>query len=454
MADPNLQSIVWKDGILIGPQHFQRQDLFHLANLHARLTDFSPQSWGISTLSCDDAALRNGQVRLTEFRGTLPDGLVLAFRDGEPGAPSPRPVAEHFPATVRSLDVALGVPILRDGIENYAGNEFARYRVATRGDIPDLTSARSKIDIEVAQPNTTLLLGAEAQQSGLVAMKIGEITRDPAGSFAWSNTYIPPCLSLSVSRSLCTALQELLGVALDKRRALVELRREREGDVAEFLARDITHYLLLSALSAGIPLLKHVVETPLTSPLSAYLALSQLAGSLTSFAVQTDPAQLPAFNYLDLRGTFDELIRQIRAMLGLSIRDNFIRFPLSVRKEDGMWLGRLAEDAMVRCASYVLAIESRMPMGDVVQTLPRLSKIASWKKIYDHIKQATPGVRLKHLSKPPPDLPARSRQVYFALNTADPDWRAIVAERTIAAFFPDPFEPEQLRVELFGIPAA
>ena len=119
-----------------------------------------------------------------------------------------------------------------------------------------------------------------------------------------------------------------------------------------------------------------------------------------------------------------------------------------------MWLGRLTDDAMLQCASYVLTVESSMPSADVVQTLPRLSKIASWKKIYDHIKQATPGVRLKHLAKPPPDLPARSKQLYFALNTADPDWRHIVGERTFAAFFPDPFEPEQLRVELFGIPAA
>jgi type VI secretion system protein ImpJ len=453
MADPSPQPIVWKDGVLIAPQHFQQQDRYHGVNLHARLTAVSPHTWGVAALTLDDAALRNGQVHVAEFRGVLPDGLVASFRGGDPGAPSPRPLAEHFPATARSLDVALGVPLLRDGIENFTGNEFARYRTIVRGDVPDLTSARSKVDVEVGQPNLSLLLGSEAQQGGLASVKIGEVVRD-AGGYTWSPTYVPPCLSLAVSRHLCNGLRELLGVAVGKRRALVELRRERDGEVAEFLARDITHYLLLDALGTNIPVLRHFVDTPSSPPLAAYLALLQFAGTLTNFATQVDPAELPAFNYLDLRASFDELLRQIRAMLGLQVRDKFVRIPLSLRREDGMWLGRLADEGMLGCSSYILAVESTaatLPAAELIQTLPRLSKIASWKRIYDHIKLATPGVRVRHLPAAPPELPTRPRQAYFSLNTSDPDWRSITSERTIAAFFPDPFEPEQLRVELFGI---
>ncbi len=453
MADLSPQPIVWKDGVLIAPQHFQQQDRYHGLNLHARLAAVSTHAWGVAALTLEDGALRNGQIAVTEFRGVLPDGLVVAFRSGDPGAPSPQPLAEHFPGTARSLDVSLGVPLLRDGIENFTGNEFARYRTIVRSDVPDLTSARSKVDLEVGQPNLTLLLGSEAQRSGLATIKIGEVVRE-AGGYAWSPTYVPPCLSISVSRHLCAALKDLLGIAVGKRRSLVELRRERDGEVAEFLARDITHYLLLDALGTNIPILRHLVDTPSTPPLAAYLALLQFAGTLTNFATQVDPAELPPFNYLDLRTSFDELLRQIRTMLGLQVREKFVRIPLNLRREDGMWLGRLTDEAMLGCSSYILAIESTsatFPATEIVQTLPRLSKIASWKRIYDHIKLATPGVRVRHLAAAPPELPTRPRQAYFSLNTADPDWRSITGERTFAAFFPDPFEPEQLRVELFGI---
>ena len=175
----------------------------------------------------------------------------------------------------------------------------------------------------------------------------------------------------------------------------------------------------------------------------------QFAGALTSFATKTDPAALPPFNYLDLRGSFDELLRGIRAMLGLQVRETFIKIPLTLREEDGMWLGRLGDD--LGCTTYILAVESSMPAGELAQALPRLSKLASWKKIYDHIKLATPGVRLRHLPRPPAELPARPRQVYFTVQTSDPDWRHVLGERTIAAFFPEPFESEHLRLELFGI---
>lgn len=449
MADQSLQPIVWKDGVLIAPQHFQQQDLHHAATLHARLAALSPYAWGVAALSFDDTALSGGQIKVREFRGVLPDGLVVAFRDGEVGAPLPRPLAEYFPATARSLDVALGAPLLREGIENYAGNEFARYHTVVRSDVPDLAGARSKVALELGQPNLSIMLGAEAQQSGLAVVKIGEVTRDSAGGYAWSPSYIPPCLSISVSRHLCGALKELLGAATARRRALVEHRREREGDVAEFLARDITSYLLLDALGSNIPLLRHVVDTPSSPPLAAYLALLQFAGALTSFATKTDPAALPPFNYLDLRGSFDELLRGIRAMLGLQVRETFIKIPLTLREEDGMWLGRLGDD--LGCTTYILAVESSMPAGELAQALPRLSKLASWKKIYDHIKLATPGVRLRHLPRPPAELPARPRQVYFTVQTSDPDWRHVLGERTIAAFFPEPFESEHLRLELFGI---
>lgn len=453
MADPSPQPIVWKDGVLIAPQHFQQQDRYHGVNLHARMSAVSPHAWGVAALALDEGALRNGQIAVSEFRGIFPDGLVTAFRAGDPGAPQPRPLAEHFSPTARNLDVAVGVPLLRDGIENFAGNEYARYRTVVRNDVPDLTSARSKADLEIGQPNISLLLGSEAQQGGFAALKVGEVVRD-AGGYAWSPTYIPPSLSLSVSRHLCAGLKDLLGVAVGKRRSLVELRRERDGEVAEFLARDITHYLLLDALGTNIPVLRHLVDTPTTPPLAAYLALLQFAGTLTNFATQVDPSELPTFNYLDLRACFDELLRQIRTMLGLQVRNKFVRIPLNLRREDGMWLGRLTDDAMLGCSNYILAVESTaagLPAADLIQTLPRLSKIASWKRIYDHIKLATPGVRVRHLAAAPPELPTRPRQAYFSLNTADPDWRSITSERTFAAFFPDPFEPEQLRVELFGI---
>ncbi|MBK8266202.1 MAG: type VI secretion system baseplate subunit TssK [Nannocystis sp.] len=447
-VDPrDFAPVIWRDGILIAPQHLQRQDLGHQAALHARLHALSPYAWGALSLRVDDDALRREQVRVQELRAVLPDGAVIEV-DG--GAGLTRALADAMPATARTLDVAIGLPQIRDGAENYDG-ELARYRTVKRAGIVDLAAGRSRVDLEVAAPNLSLLLGDEARQPGVVSLKIGEIVRGADGALAWSGSYIPPCLSISAARGLVGELRSLLGVAIAKRRALAELRREGEGSAAAFLGRDITHYLLLEALSAGIPRLRHLVDDASAAPLDAYLALLDFAGRLSAFATQIDPATFPPFTFLDLRASFEPLLRALRGMLGVALREGFVRLPLALRQEDGMWLTRLADDALVSARTHVLAVESSLPAAEVAELLPRLAKLATWGRITGHITQATPGARITHLRAPPPEIPARPRQLYFAIEGEDPEWRQIVGERTLAVYVPEPFDPRQLRVELIGV---
>lgn len=450
MVDRDAAPIAWKDGVLIAPQHLQRQDLFHQRSLHARLTALSPHSWGIGVLRLDEAAIRQGQVRVVELSAIFPDGLIADVRAGEPGAPAPRALGDAMAPTAERLDVALGVAELREGADNFAGDD-ARYQTRTRREVADLGGGRSRVDLEVCEPRLVVLLGDEARIPGILAIKIGEVIRGDDGAYAWSSSYVPPVLSLGAAPSLQAELRELLALAIARRRALVEVRREHDQGRAEFLGRDITHYLLLDALGTGIPRLRHLTLEASTRPLEAFLALLEFAGRLTSFATQVDPAGFPAFVYLDLRASFGELLRVIRSMLGVALRQSFVKIPLALRQEDGMWLGRLADEASRGCATYVLAIESSLPAAEVQAALPRLSKIASWSRITAHVKQATPGVRIEHLPRAPAELPQRPRHLYFAIHTADADWRSVIGERTIAVFFPEPFDPRRVRVELFGI---
>lgn len=73
----------------------------------------------------------------------LPDGAVIEV-DG--GAGLTRALADAMPATARTLDVAIGLPQIRDGAENYDG-ELARYRTVKRAGIVDLAAGRSRVDL-------------------------------------------------------------------------------------------------------------------------------------------------------------------------------------------------------------------------------------------------------------------------------------------------------------------
>ncbi|MCB9568805.1 MAG: type VI secretion system baseplate subunit TssK [Myxococcales bacterium] len=363
MAERDLTPIAWRDGALIAPQHLQRQDLFHQASLAGRLAALSPYTWGVSRLRLDDAALRQGQARVLEVEAVFADGTLARARADERGAPPPRAIAEALPPSAERLDVALALPEFREGADNFAGDVDARYRPAIRREVADLCGGRSRVDLEVGEANLALLLGDEARRPGVQTIKIGEVVRGADGGLAWSTGYVPPCLAIGAAPGLGAELRAILALAIARRRALVELRREHDPERAEFLGRDVTHYLLLDALGGAIPALRHLVEEPGTPPLAAYLTLAELAGKLTSFATQVDPAALPSFHYLDLRASFDGLFAAIREMLGIAIEAGFVRIPLALRQEDGVWLGRASattrSPAALRPRGRVLAAGGR-----------------------------------------------------------------------------------------------
>ncbi|MCA9663853.1 MAG: type VI secretion system baseplate subunit TssK, partial [Myxococcales bacterium] len=398
----------------------------------------------------DDEALRRGQVRLLELEAVFADGALVRARAGERGAPEARAVDEVMAPGAERLDVAVALPDLRDDRDNVRDDPDARFLPTLRRDVPDLCGGRTRVDLEVGAPNLRLLLGDEARRSGVQTIKIAELRREFDGTLVWDPSYIPPCLALSAAPGLLAELRELLSLALSRRRALVDLRHEHDPERAEFLGRDITHYLLLDALGGAIPALRHLLDEPRTHPLAAFLALSSFAGKLTSFATQVAPEELPSFRFVDLRASFGGLVAAIKEILGIAVEADFVRIPLTLRPEDGVWLGRLAGDALT-CRAYVLAVESTLPQLELIRGLPRLSKIASWGRIGTHVKQATPGVRIAHLDKPPAEIPRRPRQIYFALLTDDPDWAEVLREQTLAIFAPEPLDHRRVRVELFGV---
>ena len=121
-------------------------------------------------------------------------------------------------------------------------------------------------------------------------------------------------------------------------------------------------------------------ESPQASPYTLYRELAGFAGALSTFSSEIAPEELPLFEYLDLRATFDELCKKIRRLLDLALREHVIVVPLESRS-DGMWIGVLKDPRLLECELYVLAVETDAAEQDVANRIPQLSKIASWKQI-------------------------------------------------------------------------
>ena len=443
--------VVWSEGLLMSPQHMQQMDLYHEHLLGARMDALEPLNWGAVKVELDRRALESGQVRVQTLQAVMPDGLVINCASGDPELPPSRPVEGHFPHTQDVLEVYAAVPRERDGVANYAESPGGRHRyVISTKQVADLTGEGTGLEVGFGQRNVQILFGDEPKDDFIV-LKVAELTRDASGNLAQNDPYIPPILQIEASPFILAGMRRILRLMSTRRRSLAEAQRERGDATVEYNAGDITRFLLLNAINSYLPIMNHLVDMPEVPPRVAYVWMITLGGQLATFSAEFDPANLPKFNYNDLRSTFEPLFARITELLQATVKEHYVSMPLDGR-EDGMYLGQLTDDRIIGCSKYLIGIRAPVPEQEVATTLPRLSKMASWGDINSILSAATPGAAVEVTYRPPPEIPVKAGVVYFVVSTDNNYWRNIINDRQVAVYLPRPFDPQQTKVELMGIP--
>lgn len=454
-----LERVLWSEGMFLAPQHLQQLDRYHEAVVSARLAAMSGASWGVTLCDLDMAALAGGLVAFERFEGVLPDGTPLSFDRGQSAdsAPESRPVEGAFGSTQRTLEVFVGLRREREGTPSVAGEDLGaaqrgrtRFSVVRRK-VSDVSASQSdEVEVPFAQKNVVILFGGEPRDDYDV-IKVFEIERGPSGALRPVPTYVPPCPFIRASPFIMKGVDEVIATISARQRTLAGERRQREAGTVEFQGRDITRFLQLHTLNSFIPLLKHMVSAEQVATDQAFLILLQLAGELSTFSGDVDPATLPDFQYRDLTTCFGEIFAVLRNLLKVTVRSAC--FTVALENLGGKLVGRLSQEAL-NCTRFVLSVKSEMPSDQTARQVPLIAKIASTGEIDKLLKAATPGVRLSYAPDPPPEIPARPDAVYFSLTSADPNWNAVLRDRAIVICLPRPFNPGLAIVELFAIPAS
>jgi type VI secretion system protein ImpJ len=447
------QRIIWSEGMFMSPHHLQQLDLYHESLVETRLGSVCLYPWGVVSMQFDMEALRAGQVNLLEFFGILPDGLSVAFEAGQEESPAARPVEGHFRPTQQVLEVYLGIPKERSDVESYgaAGKLGASPRFSPRSrPVGDLHAATSVVQISFAQRNMKLLFGDEPRDD-FDALKLAELARDKSGSLVLVDSYIPPCLRINASPYIMTELRSLLRLIVAKQRQIASRRRHRDASSLEFTASDVTLFLELHALNGIIPFLSHVIDAGNMRPHDLYLMLSRLSGQLCTFSASADPTSMPAFQFTNLRGTFEELFRRMTELMRAVALEQCITVPLELGS-DGLYRAKLEDERIERCGQFLLMIRSELPEQTVVDQLPKLSKLGSWSEIQGLVRATTPGVPLQVTYRPPPEVPVRPGASYFSLSSQDGGWRTVLREHAVALYLPHTFTASHTSVELLAVP--
>lgn len=448
-----VQRVVWKEGMFMSPQHLQAQDAYHELLVAQRMAALSSHPWGVLRVEVDQEALRAGQLQLLAFSGVLPDGTPLSFERGHPEAPPARPIADQLRPGVKSVEVWLGVPRERDGLESYDANgnrqSAARFLVQEQP-VADRLSVGSIVPVAFAQRNVRLLFGSEPRED-FDCLQVAEVTRDSLGAAVLDPAFVPPCLRIDASPWLVENARKVLQLMLGKQQQLADARKQRDASSVEFTPADVTRFLQLHALNSAVPVLNHFVDTGDVHPHALYVALLQAAGGLSTFAVDVDLLALPKFQYGRLGPTFADLFRALEGMLVVVAKGGAFSVPLELRPS-GVYVGKLEDERIARAGQFILAVRTELPEQQVTDQLPRLSKIASTGEIARIVQAAAPGVPLQVTHRLPNEVAVRPGIVYFTLATDDPYWKNALRDRSVAIYLPQPFDASRTKIELLAVP--
>lgn len=447
--------IVWNEGMLLTPHHFQQSDNYIEDLINARVASLLPHEWGILDLQLNRDAVANGAVQIVSCRGVMPDGLVVNIPQTCP-APDMRPVGEHFGPTATSLDVHLAIPASRIGAANFqangaSGNQSTRF-LQEAGIAVDETLGENEQQLAFARPNFRLLFADESLE-GYSTIKIAELQRTTTGQLKLSEEYVPPALHIGASSWLRNLLQQLIEFLIAKSRTLGERRHQSGAGQAVFSTDDGMVLWVLPTLNAVIPALNHLFRQRVVHPERLYIEMVKLAGALMTLVFDRHAKDLPRYEHIDLYNTFRQLDFEIRYLLEKVDPQRYVPIQL-VQERPALYVARVNDDQLLRESEFFLAVGAQVPENKLIERVPFAIKIAHRDGIDAVINRALSGVSITHVT-PPGQIPTRAGLHYFRLDRNDLDvslkrfWDFIIATKTISVWVADEF-PEA-KLEMYAI---
>ena len=431
-----LSRVVWSEGMLLGPHHFQTQSRYFEDTLWFLSANSRQNPWGFLNFSLDQEAVRNGQAILRAASGILPDGLIFDWPDCDP-IPAPAALSSLFTPTDSEIMLYLAIPARQDqGLDcDATGGTAARYG-AVHFTLRDDTLGQDEHDVAFARKNLCLVSQAQLAP-GMVSFAVARVLRDGKGGFVCDPDFIPPCLRIGASERLAMLLRRLIE-SIDEKIATVRRDRGSSGRMElGTSALDVANYWYLHCLCSTVPALRHHLSTKLSHPEEVYRDLARLAGALSTFSLEASLGSIPAYVHEDLTSTFRDLDGLIRRYLEIVVPSNSVKLefkPSSERRY--IYNAAVKDERCLRRARWIFGIRSEMGESALLRLVPRLVKVCSAEGAPKLVERALPGLELMHVPVPPSALSAQADMHYFSISLAGPCWEHILRTRQVGVYVP------------------
>lgn len=438
---------VWREGILLGPQHLQQAERAAEARLAACLHAVAPFGYGVVRQRLDPDALTAGTFRLLAIEAVLPDGTPVQA-DGADDLPPAIDLAARWPSGTDAAAVHLALPLPRPGgvdvsDDGACDGRLTRWR-RRAVELSDACGGRPRL-VEMRVPALRLLLDGE-DLDGCATLPVARVSRSAADRFELDEGAAPPCLRVDAAPAVLAILRRIAARMSARASELALLRRSRTRGLVEFAVADVGAVLTAQAVGAHLALLRQRIEAGCTHPHIVHEGLAALCGELLALDGR-DPGAVPAYDHRRPHLSFTALADELGGLLGSVVHTRYVPIPVQ-RASERLLAGAMPEQATAG-AQFFLAIVSEVPAERVIRDVPLRARVAAQGRIDALIASSMPGIRLAYVPVPPQEVPVQPGGAYFRLEATGAEWEHAWKARSLAVFLPP--ELAQAKVEFLAL---
>jgi len=437
--------IIWSEGMLLTPQHFQQQTRYLENLIHRKPTSLSPYGWGFSELTIASDPLETGKLNLLSCKGVLPDGTVFDVPGNDP-MPEPLDIPEGLSNTL----IFLGVPfreanMVESGYKKT--HQSYRYHIAHTEILDNVADSKQNADVQIGELALRLLT-IHDDLDNYSAMPVALIKETQSSKkIILEKNFIPPCLELQASSVLMAHVEKIYELLYHR----AEMLSYRLTDTQQSATAEIIDFILLQLVNRFEGILNHIKEEKTIHPRSFYELLLGLMNELATFTKQNRrPIKVDPYKHDQLVETFKPLIDEICRSLSTVLEQNSQAIHLE-KQQYGIWVGQILEPELLDNSNFVLAVYADMPAETVRQDLPKHIKVAPVEQIRTLVSRALPGIDIQPMPVAPRQIPYHANFSYFLLNRQHEYWSFLKKSGGIAFHVGGSFPG--LKLELWAIRA-
>jgi len=417
--------VVWSEGMMLQPQHFQQQSRYHESQLRNNMVLCQPHFWGLSCLEIDKSHLKNGKFCLTSAEGILPDGSYFNFPNID-NVPSAIDINEDL----LNSTIYLAVTIRRHGnTETFRDNGTqSRFDIVEfdARDVSGTSSAQQAIDVS----GFSFSLRTDKDDNNEFTCIPIAIIEDVSlsGDITLKESFIAPNLNIKNNAYISSFIGEL--VKLTKHR--VSALAARVSVAGKATTTEVTDFLMLQTLNRHYPVLVNLDLTEKLTAYELYIKFIELIGDMSTF-LKADKLvpDLPHYQHNNLTDIFSTLIDELRQGFSVVLEQNSINIPLQVKKY-GISIGSVSDKTLFSSASFILAVTADISTEEIRQYFPPQVKIGAVEQIKELVNVQLPGIQLNSLAVAPREIPYQRNYVYFELIPNGEYWDSLVESGGIA----------------------